>query len=266
MQRLDSSLVKRGLALSRQQAKRLIKSGYVLINDRAATKPAQPVDEADQVIVLANDSARYVSRAGFKLERALNVFQVDVNAKICLDIGASTGGFTDCLLQRGAAKVYALDVGHDQLANKLRLDKRVVEMSGTNIRHVTTEDFDQPIDLICVDVSFISLALVLPVIRQLCNRQTIVICLIKPQFEVGKQAIGKGVVKSAKLHNEVLLSFVDHCKNSQLNVRNISFSSIKGNKGNIEFIAIATTADITSNSWSEAQINKIVNQCYQTIV
>ncbi len=166
MNRLDSELVRRGLAQSRQRAKSLIQNGYVLIGDVPAVKAAQPVDSSDSIVVLPNHADRYVSRAGFKLERALDVFAVDVKGKVCLDVGASTGGFSDCLLQRGAALVYALDVGHDQLAVKLRNDRRVVDMSGTNIRTVTAADFECRIELICIDVSFISLALVLR--RQKC--------------------------------------------------------------------------------------------------
>ncbi len=265
MYRLDVELVKRGFVQSRQRAKDVIAGGFVSVDGVVAKKAAQLVAANADIVVLANQNDRYVSRAGFKLEHALKAFNVDVAAKICLDVGASTGGFSDCLLQRGAQLVYALDVGSAQLAEKLCTDDRVVNMANTNIRAITADDFDRTIDIICIDLSFISQALVLPTIATLCSAQTVVISLVKPQFEVGKKAIGKGVVKDAKLHRAVLQRFVKQAADNQLTVRNITFSSIKGNRGNIEFIALMALADGDIKVWRDAEILEIVKRCHQTM-
>ncbi len=260
--RLDNALVARELVKSRTVAKRLIQAGRVTVNGKVEQKAARAVTADDALLLLANDLTRYVSRAGYKLAGALEQFKLSVAGKVCLDIGASTGGFSDCLLQNGAAKVYAVDVGRDQLDEKLRNDSRIVNRPGVNIRAVTAADFDEPLDVITVDVSFISLALVLPVISCLMTAQSTAIILIKPQFEVGKAAIGKGIVKDAKLHVSVLKTFVERCRRQQLNVRALTFSSIKGNKGNVEFIACVVPTMTAFHNWPDVQIDDIVNRCH----
>ncbi len=255
--RLDSALVARGLAKSRARAKALIKQHCVVVNGVVVNKPALAVTEQDE-LAITKQLNPFVGRGGLKLAGALDQFQIDVMGKVCLDIGASTGGFTDCLLQRGAKRVYALDVGTDQLDKTLLADARVVNMSNTNIRNVERTNFDTTIDFIAVDVSFISLRLVIPVVRKLFNDNSVALFLVKPQFEVGKAATRKGIVKNAKQHCEVLDFFVEQCNNYQLCVRNITFSGIKGSRGNIEFIAEVTFCSSNNKRWDYGKIESVV--------
>ncbi len=257
MQRLDSALVSRGLAKSRGRAKALIKQGCVEVNAELVTKVATPVSEQDELVV-ARQLNPFVGRGGLKLAGALDQFNIDVANKVCLDIGASTGGFTDCLLQRGASRVFALDVGTDQLDEKLLADNRVVNMPNTNIRDVERSDFDTEIDFIAVDVSFISLRLVMPTVKKIFNDNTIALFLVKPQFEIGKAATRKGIVKSAKLHRNVLKDFVKQCNNYKLTVSNITFSGIKGSRGNIEFVVATTQAFNKHTEWNDAKLEDVV--------
>ena len=235
-ERLDLLLVQRGLAESRARAQAVIMSGEVYVDGQKADKPGMSYDEAARIEVRGS-VCPYVSRGGWKLEKALREFGVDPTGWVCSDSGASTGGFTDCLLQQGAAKVFAIDVGYGQLAWKLRQDPRVVCMERTNIRYVTPEELGEPLDLSVVDVSFISLKIVLPVIQRLLKPTGQVICLIKPQFEAGREKVGKkGVVRDPAVHREVLENFVRLADELGMTVRNLTYSPVRGPEGNIEFL------------------------------
>ena len=236
-ERLDVLLVSLGLAESRAKAQATIMAGEVYVNGQKADKSGTEVDITANVEVRGS-ACPYVSRGGLKLEKALKNFGVDPTGFVCSDSGASTGGFTDCLLQQGASKVFAIDVGYGQLAWKIRNDPRVVVMERTNIRYVTPEDLGEPLDLSVVDVSFISLSLVLPVIRSLLKETGQVLCLIKPQFEAGKEKVGKkGVVRDPAVHEEVLQNFISLAKSLDFTIRDLTFSPVKGPEGNIEFLA-----------------------------
>ena len=233
--RLDQYLVAKGFAGGRDAAKRLIADGEVTVNGTDNVKPSLDICDDDTVSVL--NTLRYVSRGGLKLERALEVFGIDVTGLCCLDIGASTGGFTDCLLQHGAGYVYAVDVGHGQLAPSLRTDKRVKCTEGYNIRNAAPDDFDTPIDFICTDVSFISLKLVIPVVKLLLSPGGKAVLLIKPQFEAGKDEVGKnGVVRDKNIHLRVINEVIDFAKSIGLYALNFTPSPIKGPAGNIEYL------------------------------
>lgn len=236
-ERLDVLLVSLGLAESRSKAQATIMAGEVYVNGQKADKSGMEVDITSDVEVRGS-ACPYVSRGGLKLEKALRNFGVDPTGYVCSDSGASTGGFTDCLLQQGASKVFAIDVGYGQLAWKIRNDPRVVVMERTNIRYVTPEDLGQPLDLSVIDVSFISLSLVLPVVKTLLKPTGQVLCLIKPQFEAGRDKVGKkGVVRDAAVHEEVLQNFISLAKSLGFTIRNLTFSPVKGPEGNIEFLA-----------------------------
>ena len=236
-ERLDVLLVSLGLAESRAKAQATIMAGEVYVNGQKADKSGMEVDITANVEVRGS-ACPYVSRGGLKLEKALKNFGVDPTGYVCSDSGASTGGFTDCLLQQGASKVCAIDVGYGQLAWKIRNDPRVVVMERTNIRYVTPEDLGEPLDLSVIDVSFISLGLVLPVVKTLLKPTGQVLCLIKPQFEAGKDKVGKkGVVRDPAVHEEVLQNFISLAKSLDFTIRNLTFSPVKGPEGNIEFLA-----------------------------
>lgn len=234
--RLDIYLYLNGFAESREKAKRLIKNNSVYVNNLLANKPSILIHENCNVMV--TDVFDYVGRGAIKLEKAINVFKIDPQNKICIDVGASTGGFTDYLLRHGAKKVYAIDVGHDQLHNKLKSDIRVINLENVNIRYIDSKVFDESIDIIVVDVSFISLRLILPKIVEISQNSTHIVVLVKPQFEAGIKNIGKnGIVKNEKVHLTVLNNFTDYCKDNSLNILNITYSPIKGGNGNIEYLA-----------------------------
>ena len=236
-ERLDVLLVSLGLAESRAKAQDTIMAGEVYVNGQKADKSGMEVDITSNIEVRGS-ACPYVSRGGLKLEKALKNFGVDPTGYVCSDSGASTGGFTDCLLQQGASKVFAIDVGYGQLAWKIRNDPRVVVMERTNIRYVTLEDLGEPLDLSVIDVSFISLGLVLPVVKTLLKPTGQVLCLIKPQFEAGKDKVGKkGVVRDPAVHEEVLQNFISLAKSLDFTIRNLTFSPVKGPEGNIEFLA-----------------------------
>lgn len=240
-ERLDVLLVERGYFESRAKAQAVIMSGDVYVDGQKADKAgASFAREAE--IEVRGSVCPYVSRGGLKLEKALRDFGVDPTGFVCSDSGASTGGFTDCLLQQGAKKVFAIDVGYGQLAWKIRNDPRVVTMERTNIRYVTPEQIGEPLDLSVVDVSFISLKLVLPAIKALLNNETgRVLCLIKPQFEAGKEKVGKkGVVRDPAVHEEVLTDFVELAKSLAFTIRDVTYSPVKGPEGNIEFLGYLT--------------------------
>ena len=233
--RLDVLLVERGLCESRERAKAVIMSGNVFVNGNRAEKSGVQVDDGASVEV--RGGLDYVSRGGLKLEKALKYFNVLPEGKVCIDCGASTGGFTDCLLKNGARLVYAVDVGYGQLAWSIRSDPRVVTMERTNIRFVTADMFDIKPELAVIDVSFISLALVLPVVRELLVEDGGMLCLIKPQFEAGRDKVGKkGVVRDPQTHRAVLETFVQNAGKAELFIRGLTFSPVKGPEGNIEYL------------------------------
>lgn len=233
-QRLDVYLAENGLVKSRSEAQSIIMAGEVYIDNRKVSKAGEQVNGTEN-IEIRNNALRYVSRGGLKLEKAMEVFPVSPDGKICMDIGASTGGFTDCMLQNGGAKVYSVDVGYGQLAWKLRCDERVVNMERTNIRYV--EDLPDKIDFFSVDVSFISLALVLPVAWKLSSENATGVCLIKPQFEAGKEKVGKkGVVRDINVHKEVIEKVFAFTRDIGFNICGLDYSPIKGPEGNIEYL------------------------------
>ena len=238
--RLDVLLVEQGYADTRTKAQAIIMSGQVYVDGQKADKPGVSYDETVQLEV-RGAVCPYVSRGGLKLEKALRDFRVDPTGYVCSDSGASTGGFTDCLLQQGASKVFAIDVGYGQLDWKIRSDPRVVVMERTNIRYVTPEQLGEPLDLSVVDVSFISLKIVLPVIKTFLKPTGQVLCLIKPQFEAGKEKVGKkGVVRDPAVHKEVLDGFVELAASLGMTILGLTFSPVKGPEGHIEFLGHLT--------------------------
>lgn len=233
--RLDVLLVQKGLQESRQKAQATIMSGQVFVDGQRVDKPGAPVAEDAEIEV--KGGLRYVSRGGLKLEKAMALWPVHLEDAVCIDIGASTGGFTDCMLQNGAAKVYAVDVGYGQLAWKLRSDPRVVCLERTNARYLSHEQIPEEPDFSSVDVSFISLKLILPAIAGVLRDGGQVVCLIKPQFEAGKEKVGKkGVVRDPAVHREVLEHFLEHAKENNFTVIDITYSPIRGPEGNIEYL------------------------------
>jgi 23S rRNA (cytidine1920-2'-O)/16S rRNA (cytidine1409-2'-O)-methyltransferase len=261
--RLDVLLVEQGYADSRTKAQAIIMSGMVYVDGQKADKPGMSFDEALPIEV-RGATCPYVSRGGLKLEKALRDFGVDPTGFVCSDSGASTGGFTDCLLQQGASKVFAIDVGYGQLDWKIRSDPRVVVMERTNVRYVTPEQLGEPLDLSVVDVSFISLRIVLPVIKTFLKENNgQVLCLIKPQFEAGKEKVGKkGVVRDPNVHKEVLDDFVALTKEIDFKILGLTFSPVKGPEGNIEFLAHLTLADVES---IEPDTALIVSQAHESL-
>ena len=242
-ERLDVLLTEKGLCESRSRAQALIMSGEVYVDGQKCDKAGTQVN-CDALLEVRGSACPYVSRGGLKLEKALHDFGVDPTGYVCSDSGASTGGFTDCLLQKGAKKVFAIDVGYGQLAWSLRTDERVVCMERTNIRYVKPEDLGEPLDLSVVDVSFISLKIVLPAIKALLKPTGQILCLIKPQFEAGKDKVGKkGVVRDPAVHAEVLENFLALASALELTVRNLTYSPVKGPEGNIEYLGQLTVAE-----------------------
>lgn len=241
--RLDVLLTEQGYAFTRSKAQAIIMSGNVYVDGQKADKPGVSYEESVQIEVRGS-VCPYVSRGGLKLEKALRDFGVKPEGFVCSDSGASTGGFTDCLLQQGASKVFAIDVGYGQLDWKIRSDPRVVVMERTNIRYVTPEQLGEPLDLSVIDVSFISLKIVLPTIKTLLKPDGQVLCLIKPQFEAGKEKVGKkGVVREPQTHKEVLDMFVELAGQLDFKILGLTFSPVKGPEGNIEFLGHLTLAD-----------------------
>ena len=241
--RLDQYLVQHGLIQSRERAKAMIMAGVVYVNGQKADKAGDMVKE-DAVVEVRGHDIGYVSRGGLKLEKAMQVFPLSPRGKVCMDIGASTGGFTDCMLQNGAAKVYAVDVGYGQLAWSLRTDPRVVNMERTNIRNVTPDQLDDPIAFFSVDVSFISLHHIFPVARAVTTPDAVGVCLVKPQFEAGREKVGKnGVVRDPATHREVLLRAMGYAVDNGFGVRGLDFSPVKGPEGNIEYLMFVEKSD-----------------------
>lgn len=234
--RLDQYLVQHGLTQSRERAKALIMSGIVFVNEQRVDKAGEMIKEDAKVEVRGHDIG-YVSRGGLKLEKAMQKFPITLSGKVCMDVGSSTGGFTDCMLQNGATKVYAIDVGHGQLAWKLRNDERVVCMEKTNIRYVVPEDIDELAAFSSIDVSFISLTKVLLPVKNLLTEDGQVVCLIKPQFEAGREKVGKkGVVRDRAVHEEVIRMVMDYASSIDFYPLALDFSPVKGPEGNIEYL------------------------------
>ncbi len=235
-ERLDILLVNRNLAPSREKAKAIIMAGIVYVNGQKEDKPGAAFDMTADIQVRGS-TLPYVSRGGLKLEKAVDCFGVELEGKICMDVGASTGGFTDCMLQNGAKKVYAVDVGHGQLDWKLRNDKRVVCMERTNIRYVTRDDVEDRIDFASIDVSFISLTKVLGPVKELLTESGRIVALIKPQFEAGREKVGKkGVVREKSTHLEVIQKVMDYGMELGFEILNLEYSPVKGPEGNIEYL------------------------------
>lgn len=234
--RLDVALFERGLAPSREKAKAIIMAGIVYVNNQKSDKAGKEVKD-DDVIEVRGNTLKYVSRGGLKLEKAMEQFPITLNNKICMDVGASTGGFTDCMLMNGAVKVYSVDVGYGQLAWKLRTDERVVNLERTNFRYVTDEQIPDKIDFSSVDVSFISLKHILPNLNNLLADNGSAVCLIKPQFEAGREKVGKkGVVSDLSTHLEVVEKVINLAIENGFSVKGLEFSPIKGPEGNIEYL------------------------------
>ncbi len=241
--RLDVLLVERGLEESRQRAQADIMSGIVFVGGRRVDKPGAAVPDDAEVEVRGN-TLRYVSRGGLKLEKAMASFPIDLRGAVCGDIGASTGGFTDCMLQNGAARVYAVDVGYGQLAWKLRSDPRVVCLERTNARYLTSEQIPDPLDFASIDVSFISLGLILPAAARVLRDGGCVVSLVKPQFEAGREKVGKkGVVRDPAVHREVLERYLVHARDAGFTVLNLTWSPIRGPEGNIEYLGYLKKGD-----------------------
>lgn len=261
-ERLDTVIHARGMTTSRERARSEIMSGRVFVDGQRADKPGMLVPEGAQ-IELRGTGPSFVSRGGYKLEKALDTFQISPQDLICLDCGASTGGFTDCLLKRGAAKVYAVDVGYCQLAWALRNDPRVICMERTNARYLTPADIQDTPSLVVIDVSFISLRLILPVVRDIISDDGLVICLIKPQFEAGREKVGKkGVVRQAETHSEVLRDFMDYSRTIGFKVLGLDYSPVKGPEGNIEFLGILSAGTIND---AEFDVDSIVAKAHKEL-
>ena len=253
--RIDVLLFECGLAPSREKARTLIMAGSVYVNNQKFDKPGDTVSD-DAEIEVRGSTLKYVSRGGLKLDKAMQLFPIDLNGKSCMDIGASTGGFTDCMLQNGAQKVYSVDVGYGQLAWQLRQDPRVVNLERTNARYLTREQVPEEIDFFSVDVSFISLRIILPAVRPLLRDGGQAVCLIKPQFEAGREKVGKkGVVRDRAVHEEVVETICLFAVENGYSVLGLTFSPVKGPEGNIEYLvyleksdAPVHTADCTPHS------------------
>ena len=234
--RLDVLVYEKGLADSREKAKRLIMAGIVYVDNIKEDKCGDTFEETANIEVRGN-TLKYVSRGGLKLEKAMESFGLDLTGNVCMDVGSSTGGFTDCMLQNGAVKVYAVDVGHGQLDWKLRNDDRVVVMEKTNIRYVTPEDIDDKLDFASIDVSFISLSKVYPAVKELLRDGGEIVSLIKPQFEAGREKVGKhGVVRDKAVHKEVIRNVIEYATSIDLKPLELTFSPVKGPEGNIEYL------------------------------
>ena len=259
--RLDAALVERGLCTGRDRAKGIIMAGQVYVNNQKADKPGMTISLEDQIEV-RGDQLAYVSRGGLKLEKAMKEFGLRLDGCICADIGASTGGFTDCMLQNGATKVYAIDVGYGQLAWKLRCDERVINLERTNIRHVTEKEVQELLDFASVDVSFISLSHIFPVMRNLLKENGRSVCLIKPQFEAGRENVGKkGVVRDRSVHIAVINKIIGLLSENKFSLLGLDFSPIRGPEGNIEYLCYIEKSD-TPESLCNVTAEEVVDASY----
>lgn len=259
-ERLDVLLVNRGMFESRAKAQAAVMAGQVLVNEQKIDKPGTPVAPEVTIRLLGN-KLPYVSRGGLKLEKALQIFPISVDGKVVADIGASTGGFTDCALQNGAAKVYAIDVGYGQLAWKLRNDERVVNMERTNVRYLEADSLPEQVDAATIDVAFISLDKILPAAHKILKPEGFVVALIKPQFEAGKENVGKkGVVRDAAVHEQVINNVISFAKGEGFGIAGLDFSPIKGPEGNIEYLLHLTLGD--DDAVSSEQVAQLVGRSH----
>lgn len=265
-ERLDVLLVQQGYATSREKAKAIIMAGQVYVDGQKEDKAGSMFKEEAKIEVRGN-TLKYVSRGGLKLEKAMSHFAMTLEGKVCMDVGASTGGFTDCMLQNGAVKVYSVDVGHGQLDWKLRNDPRVVCMEKTNIRYVTPEDIEEPVDFSSIDVSFISLTKVLLPVRNLLSQDGQIVCLIKPQFEAGREKVGKkGVVRDPAVHKEVIEKVIAFAKEQYLEPLALDFSPIKGPEGNIEYLLyLQKKPEGTEMTDGDMDVDAVVGQAHGTL-
>lgn len=265
-ERLDILLVQRQLAPSREKAKAIIMSGNVYVNGQKEDKAGSTFDEKSEIEVKGN-TLKYVSRGGLKLEKAMSHFDITLEGKVCMDVGSSTGGFTDCMLQNGAVKVYAVDVGHGQLDWKLRQDERVVCMEKTNIRYVEPENIEELVEFSSIDVSFISLTKVLLPVRNLLTDHGQIACLIKPQFEAGREKVGKkGVVRDSAVHEEVIRKVIAYAVSISFEVLGLEFSPIKGPEGNIEYLLyLQKLPEGTQNEEIPFSVEDIVKEAHKTL-
>ena len=262
--RLDVALTERGFAESREKAKALIMAGIVFVNNQKSDKAGNTI-KPDDIIEVRGETLKYVSRGGLKLEKAMTAFDLKLDGFVCADIGASTGGFTDCMLQNGASKVYAIDVGYGQLAWKLRTDKRVINLERTNFRYVTEEQVPDKLDFASVDVSFISLSLILPVMRTLLKDNGTAVCLIKPQFEAGKENVGKkGVVREKSVHIAVINKITELIKENNFSLLGLDFSPVKGPEGNIEYLCYIRKTD-TPEVFIDTTAEAVVEASYNAL-
>jgi len=261
--RLDVLLFEQGICKSREEAKFFIMSGKVYVNGQKSDKPGEFYDKNIAKIEITGKKNPYVSRGGLKIEKALKKFNINLKDKIVMDVGASTGGFTDCMLQNGAQKIFAIDVGYGQLAWSLRNDVRVVNLERTNIRYIDSEKIDSKVDFFTIDVSFISLRLVLPVIKLFLHENSEGVCLVKPQFEAGKEKVGKkGVVKSPEVHAEVLDNILNYTVNLGFYIKNLDYSPIKGPEGNIEYLL---NLSLNFNDNRSFDINNLVKNSHDNL-
>ena len=262
--RLDIALFERGFAESREKAKALIMAGIVFVNNQKSDKAGNTV-KPDDIIEVRGETLKYVSRGGLKLEKAVESFNISLEGCVCADIGASTGGFTDCMLQNGAAKVYSIDVGYGQLAWKLRTDERVVNLERTNFRYVTREQVPDELDFASVDVSFISLYHIFPTLRTLLKEGGRAVCLIKPQFEAGRENVGKkGVVRDKSVHIAVIEKIIGLIAENDFSLLGLDFSPIKGPEGNIEYLCFIEK-DEKSENRCEVNAAQVVESSYKAL-
>ena len=264
-ERLDILLVEKGICESREKAKTNIMAGLIFVDGQRVDKAGEKV-KVDADIVFKGEKLKYVSRGGLKLEKAMKTFGIDLTNKVCMDIGASTGGFTDCMLQNNASKVFAVDVGYGQFAWKLRTDERVVCMEKTNIRYVTPEDIGVALDFASIDVSFISLRTIMPAVKALLGDKGEVVALIKPQFEAGRDKVGKkGVVRDKEVHLEVINTIINFLLENEFNVLGLSYSPIKGPEGNREYLVYFTKDKEREGSFELSQIEDVVNESHSQL-
>lgn len=262
--RLDVIAVKRGLFDSREKAKASIMAGVVMVDGQRVDKPGTKVDE-DADITVRQAACPYVSRGGLKLEKAIEAFGLDLAGAKAVDIGASTGGFTDCMLKNGASHVWCIDVGYGQLDWKLRSDPRVTNMEKTNVRYLDVDSIGRDIDFISIDVSFISLKLVLPVAGQLLHEEGKIVCLVKPQFEAGREQVGKkGIVRDPSVHRQVIMQVMGYARELGMNPAGLTFSPVTGTKGNIEYL-LFITKELCDNNVSDAEVEQVVKASHEAL-
>ena len=263
--RLDILVTERGLVESREKAKTLIMAGQVYVDGQKADKPGDTFSE-DAAVEVRGKGLPYVSRGGLKLEKAMREFGLQLQGRTCMDIGASTGGFTDCMLQNGAQRVYSVDVGYGQLAWSLRTDPRVVNLERTNARHLTREQVPEEIDFFSVDVSFISLTLILPAVRPLLAEHGQAVCLIKPQFEAGREKVGKkGVVRDKAVHEEVIEKIRSFALENGFSVLGLTFSPVKGPEGNIEYLIYLERSEAPSQGEQVPSAQQVVEESHRAL-